>query len=168
MPMTATEAGNSAMRDLTSAANAQGKPRRIRMAPKLAFRNLIHDRLSLAVTLTGIVFSVVLVAVQFGLYLGAEATIARVLDQTRGDVWVVPLGTKSFDDPSLLAGRERFGALSVPGVASVEDLMVGFSSWRKPKGGATTILLVGSNWNEGGLAPWWQPQRPHGAEDGRR
>ncbi|MGD9785086.1 MAG: FtsX-like permease family protein [Hyphomicrobiaceae bacterium] len=124
------------------------------MAPKLAFRNLIHDRLSLAVTLTGIVFSVVLVAVQFGLYLGSEKTIARVLDQTRGDVWIVPLGTKSFDDPSLLAGRERFTALSVPGVESVEDLMVGFSSWRKPNGGATTILLVGSNWTEGGLAPW--------------
>ena len=33
MPMTATEAGNSAMRDLTSAANAAGPPRRIRMAP---------------------------------------------------------------------------------------------------------------------------------------
>ncbi|MCB1521506.1 MAG: ABC transporter permease [Hyphomicrobiaceae bacterium] len=124
------------------------------MAPKLAFRNLIHDRLSLAVTLTGIVFSVVLVAVQFGLYLGSERTIARVLDQTKGDVWVVPLGTKSFDDPSLLGGREKFAALSTPGVESVENLVVGFSSWRKPKGGATTILLVGSNWTEGGLAPW--------------
>ena len=32
------------------------------MVPKLASRNLFHDRLSLIVTLVGIVFSVVLVA----------------------------------------------------------------------------------------------------------
>ena len=42
------------------------------MVPKLAYRNLFHDRLSLVVTLVGIVFSVVLVAVQFGLYIGSE------------------------------------------------------------------------------------------------
>ena len=43
------------------------------MAPKLAYRNLFHDRLSLLVTLVGIIFSVVLVAVQCGLYLGSSA-----------------------------------------------------------------------------------------------
>ena len=77
------------------------------MVPKLAYRNLFHDRLSLVVTLVGIVFSVVLVAVQFGLYLGSEDRIAAMLDQAKGDLWVVPLGTKSFDDPSLLPGREK-------------------------------------------------------------
>ncbi|MCB1506639.1 MAG: ABC transporter permease [Hyphomicrobiaceae bacterium] len=124
------------------------------MAPKLAFRNLFHDRLSLIVTLTGIVFSVVLVAVQCGLYLGSEQTIARVIDQTDADIWIVPLGTQSFDDPSIMPGQEKYAALSVPGVASVENLLVGFSKWRKPEGGSTTILLVGSDWNTGGLAPW--------------
>lgn len=138
----------------TPAAPPKRKGRRLHMAPKLAYRNLFHDKLSLVVTLTGIVFSVVLVAVQCGLYIGSERTIAAVLDQTEGDVWIVPVGTKSFDDPSLLTGRERFSALSAPGVASVENLVVAFSSWRKPSGGATTILLVGSDWYDGGLKPW--------------
>src|ERR1700726_3674494 len=74
------------------------------MVPKLAYRNLFHDRLSLTVTLVGIVFSVVLVAVQFGIYLGSENRIAAMLDHAKGDLWVVALGTKSFDDPSLLSG----------------------------------------------------------------
>jgi putative ABC transport system permease protein len=40
-------------------------PRRnIPMVAKLAYRNLFHDRLSFFVTIVGIVFSVVLVAVQ--------------------------------------------------------------------------------------------------------
>ena len=42
----------------------------------LAFRNLIHDRIRLAVTLIGILFSIVLVAVQLGLYLGARNNAA--------------------------------------------------------------------------------------------
>ena len=34
----------------------------------LAVRNLFHDKASLAVTLVGIIFSVVLVSIQLGLY----------------------------------------------------------------------------------------------------
>ena len=124
------------------------------MIPKLAYRNLFHDRLSLVVTLVGIVFSVVLVAVQFGIYLGSENRIASMLDQAKGDLWVVALGTKSFDDPSLLSGRERHAVLSTPGVGSVEELAVGFVNWRKPKGGSTAALLVGSEITRGSALPW--------------
>ncbi len=42
------------------------------MTLTLAFRNLFHDRVQLVVTLIGILFSVVLMAVQLGLYLGAR------------------------------------------------------------------------------------------------
>jgi putative ABC transport system permease protein len=65
----------------------------------------------------------------------------------------VPLGTKSFDDPSLHTGREKYTIISTPGVESVEELVVGFAAWRKPKGGATAVLLVGSD-HSTGLRPW--------------
>ena len=125
-----------------------------RMSLKLAFRNMIHDRLSLIVTLVGIVFSVVLVAIQFGLFLGMERTIGAVFDQAKGDLWIVPLGTKSFDDPTLLTGREKYTVLATPGVAGTEDLIVGYAGWRKPKGGTTAVLLIGTEWARGGLQPW--------------
>ncbi len=133
---------------------AEGPRRRLRMAPKLAYRNLFHDKVSLFVTLIGIVFSVVLLSFQSGIYLGIERTIAAVLDQTKGELWVVPIGTKSVDDPSLLPGREKYSVLSVPGVENVETLSMGFARWRKQNGGATTVLVVGSDWNSGGLKPW--------------
>jgi putative ABC transport system permease protein len=136
------------------AAGPAGKPRTVKMAGKLAYRNLFHDRLSLAVTLIGIVFSVVLVAVQCGLYIGSERMIAAMLDQSEGDLWVVPFGTKSFDDPSLLIGHEKYAVLSTPGVADAEELVVGFAAWRKPKGGTTAVLLVGSDHKNGSLKPW--------------
>ena len=54
------------------------------MARKLAYRNLFHDRLSLLVTLVGIVFSVVLVAVQCSIYLGSEIPHRRRDGSYRG------------------------------------------------------------------------------------
>jgi putative ABC transport system permease protein len=124
------------------------------MAPKIAYRNLFHDRMSLIVTLVGIVFSVVLVAIQCGLYLGSESKIATVLDRTSPDLWIVPIGTKSFDDPSLMTGREKYAALSTPGVQSVEEMVVSFAAWRKPEGGKKAFILVGLDWLNGGLKPW--------------
>jgi putative ABC transport system permease protein len=132
----------------------RGRTRMMPMVTKLAYRNLFHDRLSLVVTLVGIVFSVVLVAVQFGIYLGSEDRIAAMLDHSESDLWVVPLGTKSFDDPSMLAGREKHAILSTPGIASAQELVVGFVIWRKPSGGSTTALLVGSDTTVNKSLPW--------------
>lgn len=129
-------------------------PKRVLMAPKLAYRNLFHDLASLVVTLTGIVFSVVLIAIQCGIYIGSERMIAAMQDHSHGDLWLVPLGTASFDDPSLLDGRERFVALSTPGVAGVEELVVGFGDWRKPLGGYTAVLVIGSDIEAATLLPW--------------
>ena len=131
-----------------------GKGKVIKMAPKIAYRNLFHDRMSLIVTLVGIVFSVVLVAIEIGLYKGSETKIATVLDKAPADLWIVPYGTKSFDDPSLLIGHEKYAALSTPGVSYAEDMIVSFSSWRKPLGGKKSFILVGLDWPNGGTRPW--------------
>ncbi|MGI9402891.1 MAG: ABC transporter permease, partial [Hyphomicrobium sp.] len=138
----------------SAAEGPAGKPKPVKMAAKLAYRNLFHDRLSLTVTLTGIVFSVVLIAIQCGLYIGSERMIAAMLDQSAGDLWIVPFGTKSFDDPSFLLGHEKYAVLSTPGVKSAEELVVAFAAWRKPKGGMTAVLLIGSDHIGGSLKPW--------------
>ena len=133
---------------------AQRAKSRVPMVVKLAYRNLFHDRLSFFVTIIGIVFSVVLVAVQTGIYLGSEKKIAAVIDQAPADLWVVPLGTKSYDDPSLLSGRERHMILSTAGVESAEDMVVSFARWRKPKGGTTAVLIVGQAPESAYPLPW--------------
>ena len=91
-----------------AAATARGSaaPKAVPMARKLAYRNLFHDQLSLFVTLVGIVFSVVLVAVQCSIYLGSEFRIVAVMDHIKADLWVLPGGTKSFDLP-VLSARSR-------------------------------------------------------------
>src|ERR1051325_7944434 len=87
------------------------------LALKLASRNLFHDRLRFIATVIGIVFSIVLVTVQLGLYLGFGRMVTTMIDHASGQLWIVPAGTKSFEDPSQLDERTRFQALSVEGVA---------------------------------------------------
>lgn len=120
----------------------------------LAFRNLFHDRIRLTVTLVGILFSIVLVAVQLGLYLGASRMITANIEHADADLWVMPFGAKSFEDGGLLMGtRERHQALATPGVERVTPLVVRFSEWRKPAGGSTRVVVVGTDAEDGAVKP---------------
>ncbi len=121
----------------------------------LAFRNLFHDRVRLAVTLVGILFSIVLVAVQLGLYLGASKIITANIDHANADLFITIYGAKSFEDGGmLLTPRERHQALATPGVKAVIPLVVKFAEWRKPAGGSSRVVVVGSDAEDGGLQPW--------------
>jgi len=120
----------------------------------LAFRNLFHDRIRLAVTMVGILFSIVLVAVQLGLYLGARSIIVSMIERSEADLWVMAYGTKNFEEGQPIDARARFTALSVPGVARAVPLIVSFADWRKPSGGTNLVVVIGSDAEDGGLRPW--------------
>ena len=100
----------------------------------LAFRNLFHDRLRFVATVIGIVFSIVLVTVQMGLYLGFGQMVTTMIDHASADLWIMPKGTKCFEDPSLLDTRQRFRALAINGVAEAIPVVIGFADWRTPSG----------------------------------
>src|SRR5947209_4074894 len=95
----------------------------------LAARNLFQDRLRFIATVVGIVFSIVLVSVQLGLYLGFSRIVTVMIDHAGADLWIMPAGTKCFEDPSLLDERERFRALSIRGVAQAIPVVIGFAQW---------------------------------------
>lgn len=121
----------------------------------LAFRNLFHDRIRLAVTLVGILFSIVLVAIQLGMYLGSSRMITDMIERSNGELWITAFDAKSFEEGGiLLTSRERHQALATPGVKDVIPLVVAFAEWRKPEGGSTRVVVVGTDAEDGGLAPW--------------
>jgi len=121
---------------------------------KLARRNLFHDRLRFIATVVGIVFSIVLVTVQMGLFLSFDRMVTTMIDHADADLWIVPRGTRSFEDPALLDERERFRALSIEGVADATPVLIGFAQWRMRSGGTTPIFLVASDLRARGLHPW--------------
>src|SRR3984957_20914408 len=107
---------------------------------KIASRNLLQDRLRFVATVIGIVFSIVLVNIQMGLFLGFERMVTTMIDHAPADLWIVPLGTKSFEDPSSLDERDRAQALSVRGVTDAIPIIVGFTAWTVPSGGTTPVF----------------------------
>lgn len=121
---------------------------------RLASRNLFHDRLRFVATIIGIVFSIVLVTVQMGLYVGFRRMVTTMIDHSPAELWIMPVGTKCFEDPSLLDERQRFRALAVPGVAEAAPLVIGYAQWRLPQGTTTPVFVVGSELRGLGLHPW--------------
>jgi putative ABC transport system permease protein len=120
----------------------------------LASRNLFHDRLRFIATLVGIVFSVVLVMIQMGLFLGFGRMVTTMIDHANADLWVIPKGAKCFEDPSLLDLKLREKVAAVDGVASVVPLVIGFSDWRLDSGEMTPVFVIGTDLKEGVLSPW--------------
>jgi putative ABC transport system permease protein len=120
----------------------------------LASRNLFHDRLRFVATLVGIVFSVVLVMIQMGLFLGFGRMVTTMIDHASADLWVLPKGAKCFEDPSLLDASLRDKVASVDGVASVVPLVIGFSDWRLGSGEVTPVFIVGADLRDRTLQPW--------------
>jgi putative ABC transport system permease protein len=121
---------------------------------RIAWRNLAHDRIRFLVTLVGIVFSVVLMAVQSGLLVGFVVTIAGIVDNTAADVWVVGRGVRSVDLPTAIPERRRYQILSLPGVARADPYMHVFAVLKRPDGGAESVVVVGFDTATGTGGPW--------------
>jgi putative ABC transport system permease protein len=120
----------------------------------LALRNLFQDRLRFIASLMGIVFSVVLVMVQMGLYFGFSGMITTMIDHTSTDLWIVSSGAKYFEDLSLLDTGLRDHLLAIEGVSAVVPGVVGFSAWSLPDGTMTSVVVVGTDYAAGGVSPW--------------
>ena len=120
----------------------------------LAMRNLFYDKVSLAVTLIGILFSVVLVSVQLGIYAGTSRIITAVVEHAKGDIWIAAYGTKSIEQSGELSGNERYTALATPGVGKVFPIVSSFNEWKKPDGGSQLCVVVGTDVADDALVPW--------------
>jgi len=120
----------------------------------LASRNLFHDVLRFVATMVGIVFSVVLVMIQMGLFLGFGHMVTTMIDHASTDLWIVPKGAKCFEDPSLLDLKLRNKVATLDGVATVVPLVIGFSDWRQDSGEMTPVFIVGADLRDHVLEPW--------------
>jgi putative ABC transport system permease protein len=109
----------------------------------IARRNLFHDRIRLAVTLTGIVFSVVLATIQLGLFLGFQRATSDVIDRSGADLWVVSRGATHLESSVAFTEQQCFRAKSVSGVDAVQKHIVQFGQWKRPDGAQESVMLIG-------------------------
>jgi len=113
--------------------------------PPLAERNLFHDRVRLAVTLTGVVFAVVLIVVQLGLYVGFSRTTTALIDNSRADLWVVAKNVPYIEQGIPFSERKVYTVRATPGVAEAQNYIARFSRWKRADGQEEAVQVVGVN-----------------------
>lgn len=111
--------------------------------PPLARRNLFHDRVRLAVTLTGIAFSVVLMVVQWGLFRGFSSSTTNVIDHSNADIWVTARNTAYLEQALPFNERKYYQVLATPGVAQATKYIVHWAIWKEPNGHSESVAIVG-------------------------
>lgn len=122
--------------------------------PPLARRNLFHDKVRLAVTLTGIVFAVVLIVVELGLFLGFTVTTSGVIDHSGADIWVTAKHTPYIDQALPFNERKYYQVLATPGVARAEKYIVRWTTWKQPNGHSESVEVIGLDPGAGMGGPW--------------
>lgn len=120
----------------------------------LARRNLLHDRVRLIVTLTGIVFAVVLSSIQLGLFVGFQRATSDVIANAGADLWVKSTGVTHLETGVPFSERKLYDVLATPGIASAQKHIVRFAQWKKPDGGQEGVLLIGVDLTGEMGQPW--------------
>jgi putative ABC transport system permease protein len=124
------------------------------IAQRLAWRNFTRDRVRLLIAVAGVAFAVLLMTLQLGLLIGFAMTSSSLVDRATADFWVVPRGAKDVDQAGLMLERQKFAALGIPEVASVESAIVLFAGLKRPDGGTESVLIVGVEPDGTSLQPW--------------
>lgn len=120
----------------------------------LAVRNLFHDKVRLAVTLTGVVFALILIVIQFGLFLGFLETSANIVEHSGVDLWITAPGLPHVNGGSPIPERRRYKALEVEGVKEVEPYALVFANWKLPSGAQEAVQVVGFDIDSRLGGPW--------------
>jgi len=136
---------------------------------QLAIRTLLADRGKLLAGLIGVVFSIVLVNVQGGLFLGLIGKASLLVNRGTADIWVGHHEMHNVDFPHDIPTRWLHRIQSCPGVRAVEVISIGFSEMSLPNGGFEGVMVYGVE-TKGDLGRVWQIvegpadalSRPHG------
>ena len=120
----------------------------------LAQRNLLHDKVRLTVTLTGIVFAVVLIVIELGLYVGFTQTTSSLIDHSGADLWVTSTHVPYLELGTPFNERKLYQVKAVPGVADAEKFINRYTRWNRLDGAQETVQVMGFNPDAGLGGPW--------------
>jgi putative ABC transport system permease protein len=121
----------------------------------LAWRNLIHDKVRFAATITGIVFAVVLIVVELGLFVGFTTTTSGLIDRSGADIWITARNVPYIEQGVAFTERKRAVVLATPGVESASKYIARATQWRRPHDGQqVAVQIVGVDLETGRGGPW--------------
>lgn len=122
--------------------------------PPLARRNLFHDKVRLVVTVTGIVFAVVLIVVELGLFVGFTETTSSLIDHSGADLWVTSRHVPYVELGVPFSERKLYQVRAVPGVQEAQKMISHWTQWKRADGRQESVQIIGIDPNSGLARPW--------------
>src|SRR5712692_834308 len=120
----------------------------------LARKNLLHDKLRFAITISGVAFAVTLVLVQIGLFLGLLDNATITIERLPADLWVTSKNTPNVDFAHTFPDSRLQRVRSVPGVDMADNLIVQFMNVSLPTGAEETSVVYALENFERWAFPW--------------
>lgn len=121
---------------------------------RIGWRNLLHDPARASTAVAGVVVAVLLLVLQVGLLDGSSRNASGIIDHASADLWLVPPRTSTFDFGATLPERRFYQALSTPGVARAERMILAFGKWTAPDGCQQTVTTIGLEPDAELAGPW--------------
>ncbi len=109
----------------------------------IAIKTLVADRGKLLTALVGVVFSIVLVNVQGGLFVGLIRKAGMLVDCGEADIWVGHRNIHNADLPRDIPYRWIHRVRAVPGVRRAEPYLIGVTDMTLPSGAFEWVVVVG-------------------------
>ena len=105
-------------------------------------------------TLTGIVFAVVLMVVELGLFVGFTVTTSNLIDNSRADPWVTSKHVPYIELGVPFTERKLYQVRVVPGVADAEKFILRWTQRKRHDGRQESVQIVGINPDKPLVGPW--------------
>lgn len=129
----------------------------------IALRTLIADRGKLITAMVGVVFSVVLVNVQGGLFIGLLGKIGLLVNSSDADIWVAHKHVHNIDFPLDIPKRWLYRVRAVPGVELAVPYVIGYGNMTLPSGGFEGTVIVGCD-RKSLLGGAWSMDQGHASD----
>ncbi len=120
----------------------------------IALETLIADRAKLFTALVGVVFSIVLMNVQGGFFLGLIGRASLLVDRSQADVWAGHREMHNVDLPRDIPRRWVCRLQSIPGIQAAEPYLMGVTSMTLPSGAYEEVVVVGVDRQSHMGKPW--------------
>lgn len=120
----------------------------------LARKNLLEDIPRFLVAQAGIMFAVVLVTVQLGIFRGFLRSTALIVDRAEADLWVSSEDMVYFELTPSIPAESMFLIGDIEGVTLTEPLLLPSAQWHSEGGQIAPLKIIGFNPDGVLFQPW--------------
>ena len=124
----------------------------------IARRNLFHDKTRLIITIVGVIFAVVLMTVQIGVYIGFVGSASQLIDNSPADLWITSKNTANFDSARPFSENKVNKVRELHDVLWVEKIAQTWGLLKLKNGATETVQIIGFNPGSGIGGPWKMKQ----------